>query len=201
MEYHQFSLNSLISVRKLNGKACSQEKVRVYFPHQIEKRQLRHHLGQWMSLDTLIATGEFASILSACIIWPEIGPKREGMNWRGWKSVCSIYGGLWSACPYTHPAPKWAPCSSLCLGWGSKVPWSMPEPSLCARRAALSLQNTDKAVFNLQPQHRIFSERGADGSRRQSISSCLVPAAQRILLAQPSSRGWLPAQCRHRLSY
>lgn len=46
MEYHQFSLNSLISVRKLNGKACSQEKVRVYFPHQIEKRQLRHHLGQ-----------------------------------------------------------------------------------------------------------------------------------------------------------
>lgn len=27
MEYHQFSLNSEISVRKLNGKACNQEKL------------------------------------------------------------------------------------------------------------------------------------------------------------------------------
>jgi len=33
-----------------------------------------------MSLDMLIAAREFASILSACIICPEIGPKGEGMN-------------------------------------------------------------------------------------------------------------------------
>lgn len=33
-----------------------------------------------MSLDTLIATREFTSILPACIICPEIGPKSVGMN-------------------------------------------------------------------------------------------------------------------------
>lgn len=33
-----------------------------------------------MSLDMLIAAREFASTLSVCIICPEIGPKREGMN-------------------------------------------------------------------------------------------------------------------------
>lgn len=65
-------------------------------------------------------------------------------------SVLCLWG-IWCACPYTQPGPKWAPCV-----WSDAPRWSMPEPSLCGRRAALRLQNRHQAVFNLNPQHRIF---------------------------------------------
>lgn len=45
-----------------------------------------------------------------------------------------------------------------------------------------------KHFLTSNPSTEIFSECGADGSRRQSISSCSVPAAQGIVLAQGRAR-------------
>lgn len=138
----------------------------------MEKRQLRHHLGQWMSLDTLIATREFASILSACIIWPEMGPKRK--EWREKaENQRALFIGDFALPVLTHsqalselPA---APCVFRARLKGSMI---NAEPCLCARRAAVRTEIKQFLTSNTSTE--VFSECGADGSR----ASVLVQSQQ-----------------------
>lgn len=102
--------------------------------------------------------------------------------------MCSIYRGLWAACPYTQPGPRGAPCSSLCV-WrrlrGGCAQWL----SLAVEGGQHSGSRTEiKQFLTSNPSSEAFSECGAAGNRRLSISSCLVPAAQGILLAQGRAR-------------
>lgn len=145
-----------------------------------------------MSLDTLIATGEFASILPACIIWPEIGPKREGMNWKGWKSVCSIYGDFGLPVLTHTQVLKELPAAPSVFG---ARPQRRCDQCLSPRWVEGG-QHTDSRTHRKQflaskPSTEIFSERGANGGRRHEAQhrSPLVPAAaQGILVAQGRAR-------------
>lgn len=128
---------------------------------------------------------------------------KKGRNeLKGLKSVCSISRGLWSACPYTQPGPKGAPCSSLCVGRRLK--------GVVINGWALAVEGGQHSGSRTEIKQFLTSK---PSSSLQWVWCCWEQEAEHQFLFGPSSTGdppgsghsqaqqqGLPAQCIHWLS-